>query len=120
MKHEPAVIDLSEPIPAHGSTLTQLTIRPPLGKDLRVAGYPFRIAGAGEKSEMVTDAGVISRLVSDLAGIPLSSVDMLQAPDWQACMSAVSTFLAPIGSKNSSTASTNKPDGGATPAISGT
>lgn len=120
MKAVPAVVKLGEPIQAHGSTMHELTIRPPVGKDLRVAGYPFRIAGGGEKSEMVTDAAVVSRLISDLAGIPLSSVDQMQAADWQACMSAVSIFLAPTGSRNLLTDTTNKQDGGGIPDTSGT
>lgn len=119
MKAEPVTVALSEPIQAHGGTLSELNIRPPTGKDLRIAGYPFRIAGTGEKSEMVPDAAILSRLISDLAGVPLSSVDMLTAHDWQSCMTAVSGFLAPTASRSLSTGTMSKPVGGGTPPTSG-
>ena len=115
MKKEPVDIALDDPIAAHGSTLSVLTMRPPKGKDLRLAGYPFRIAGSGDKSEMVPDAAATSKLISMLCDIPSSSVDALEAVDWQQCFTTLANFLARSTPKNLSIDTTNKLDGGAQP-----
>ena len=118
MSRDPVEVKLSEPIQAHGQTVHVLTLKPPKGRHLRVAGYPFRLGG-GANAAMTVDAAVLARLISELAEIPTSSVDQLEAQDWQACLLAVSTFLAPTDSTSSSSDTSNKPDGGETPALSG-
>jgi hypothetical protein len=118
MSRDPIEVTLSEPIKAHGETVRVLTLKPPKGRHLRVAGYPFRLGG-GAGGAMQVDAAVMARLISELAEIPTSSVDQLEAEDWQACLVAVSTFLAPTDLTSSSSDTSNKPDGGETPATSG-
>ncbi|MGI4850554.1 MAG: phage tail assembly protein [Janthinobacterium lividum] len=116
---EPVTVKLSEPLQAHGEMLQSLTLRAPKGKDLRIAGYPFRMGG-DKGQDVVTDPVAVSKLISSLGGIPTSSVDLLEAVDWQACMAAIGGFLGPTGATSSSTDISSRPDGGETPDTSGT
>lgn len=71
-------IQLTTAVRAHGEDLYVLELREPTGKDVRELGFPYVTTGdAGIK----LDAGVIAKYVSRLAGIPLSSVDVMSPAD---------------------------------------
>ncbi len=108
---QPATVELTTPIQAHGEEVHALTLRPPLGKDIRVIGFPFAMASVGGDTETRFDAKVISRYVVELAGVPLSSVDQLSAADWVEVMGAVTSFFGQSGLK-SSRGSTTRPGSG--------
>ena len=101
-RQQPVPVTLSQPIKAHGRDVSELTLRPLTGKDLRICGAPYRIGRAGE--EGIVDSQAVSAMISELAGIPISSVDQLSAADWFACWSAIQSFLA---GSNSGTATQN-------------
>ena len=91
-------VTLSTPIEAHGETLSALTLREPIGKDIRTLGMPYRIST--EDGSIIVDTGVVARYVSGLGGIPLSAVDKMPPGDWAGGMSAVLGFfgMAPAAS----------------------
>lgn len=71
-------LSLAAPIQAHGETLTELTLRKPTVKELRLCGQPYRIVGGGAQC----DYDACAKLISAVAGIPPSSVDQLDAADF--------------------------------------
>lgn len=101
MAREPIVITLDEPIQAHGKELTQLSLRPPRGKDLREAGSPFQMldfadaSGQADLSRVKVNTASVLVLIGLLAEIPPSSVDQLGMVDIAACEAALFRFLAP-------------------------
>ena len=107
-RHQPQVVTLSEPIRAHGQTVSQLTLRPMTGKDIRVCGVPYRVGNNGE--EGIVDGQAVARMISELAGIPLSSVDQLGAVDWFNCWGAIQLFLEQTNGADSMTAPPSSPD----------
>ena len=80
---QPVPVPLSKPIKAHGRDVSELTLRPLTGKDLRICGAPFRVGMRGE--EGIVDTQAVSSLICELAGVPISSVDQLAGVDWFAC-----------------------------------
>lgn len=112
---QPVPVTLSMPIKAHGRELSELTLRPLTGKDLRICGTPYRIS-RGE--EGIVDSVAVSAMISELAGVPLSSVDQLVAVDWFACWGAIQGFLGMTETAAPSTANQSSP-AISTPAPSG-
>ncbi|HUB49341.1 MAG TPA: phage tail assembly protein [Acetobacteraceae bacterium] len=116
VRPQPVPVPLSHPVKAHGRDISELTLRPLTGKDLRICGAPYRIGRAGE--EGIVDAQAVSAMISELAGVPISSVDQLAAVDWFACWSAIQSFLDTSSSGTSTantsslTTSTQPPSGG--------
>ena len=87
-------VALTTPIQAHGETVSTLTFRPLTGKDLRTIGDPREYSVTSNGGQTFAFNGEkMGALMSSLAGIPLSSVDQLSAPDWDACMLMVTGFF---------------------------
>ena len=78
-----ATLDLTQPIEAHGETLTRLTFRPPRAGDMRA----WRIGD--------TSVGNFMPLISALAGIPPSSVELMSPTDLFAAIDLVAPLLFP-------------------------
>ncbi len=92
----PATVTLSKPIEAHGEQVSKLEIREPTGRDLRVHGNPFRLVMAtkdGQDPYPVFDAAVCAALLSELAGIPPSSVDQMSMIDTMNAQYAIFGFI---------------------------
>ena len=70
-----------EPIRAHGELLDELTLKRPKAKILKKFD-----AGNG-------DVATGFEMISEIAGIPPSSVDDLEMQDWRVCSDVVSYFL---------------------------
>lgn len=75
-------IQLTTPIDAHGSQVTQLTMRPPKAKELR--DLPI-------KQNMVM--GDLYGVAAACADVPPSSIDQLDAGDLMKVMEVVGSFL---------------------------
>lgn len=87
-------IKLRKPIQAHGQTLTELTLRKPIGKEIRVAGMPYVLMNVGEEGGIRISGESCARLISMVAQIPTSSVDQLDADDFNdAAMGIISFFV---------------------------
>lgn len=71
-------IPLTKPITAHNETLSELTLRMPTVKELRVAGAPYRNADGG----VTPDFAACAKLIAMICVIPPSSVDQMNAPDF--------------------------------------
>jgi hypothetical protein len=88
------VLKLRKPIQAHGEAVNELTFREPTGKDIVAAGYPWKVtAGVDGKAERIVVAHAIQEYIVRLAGIPPSSVEALNALDWQDAMVTVANFF---------------------------
>jgi hypothetical protein len=88
---QPVPVTLSNPIKAHGRDVSELTLRPLTGKDLRICGAPFKVGMRGQ--EGILDTQAVSSLICELAGVPISSVDQLAGVDWFTCWSVIQGFL---------------------------
>lgn len=109
-------IKLSKPVKAHGEDVSELTLREPTTKDVRDLGFPYAIDIEGQ-SRLIFDANVVAKYVVKLAGVPMSSVDQLQLPDFQALQGVVQGFFgrseADGDANESLTAASSSPDFGA-------
>ncbi|MBW6399982.1 phage tail assembly protein [Roseomonas sp. HJA6] len=91
-------VPLTKPIEAHGETLSELTLREPTGKDIRLCGMPFRIGA--EDGSIIIDTSAMAKMIGGLAGLPPSAIDKMPPSDWSAAMAAVLGFfgMAPAAS----------------------
>lgn len=85
-------IKLSKPVKAHGEEVSELTLREPTTKDVRELGFPYAVA-LSEQNRIVFDAAVVAKYLVKLAGVPLSSIDQLSLPDFQALQGVVQGFF---------------------------
>jgi len=88
-------LKLLVPIQAYGETVTELTFREPIGKDLRACGFPFKFeSGEGDgPGYSHPNAQAIHALIARLANIPPGSVDTLCLADFAAAMEVVTGFF---------------------------
>ena len=77
-------LNLTTPIQAHGQSVSTLEIREPRGKDLRLFGSPFQMTPDRQTGEAMPkfDNDASARLLTELAGVPLSSIDQMSASDF--------------------------------------
>lgn len=119
MRQEPVTITLDDPVEAHGNPCTELTFRPPVGKDIRDCGMPVRWLPLEGKpiADPVPDS--CAKYIARLAGIPPSSVDRMTADTFGQCMAVVIGFFMPTVkaiSPPSSTSTSNAGSSGTIPA----
>lgn len=80
---ETTTMPLTTPIQAHGETLSALELRCPTVKELRACGAPYRLgANAGGFGGVAVDYDACARLISSICAIPPSSVDQMDAGDF--------------------------------------
>jgi hypothetical protein len=92
---DPIDIELEEPVQAHGETITSLRLRPPSGKDLIEAGWPFsteRTARGGVVVDVVQWSAART-LLSGMAQVPASTIDALTASDKYMAVEAIKYFF---------------------------
>jgi len=104
------IVPLSHPVANDdGEIVSELTVREPTGKDIRLCGYPLNVMdGSGSFVE-----AKMSKMIAALAGIYPMTVDSLPLADWTNLAVAIASFLEPAA-PTSSTATTNAPGSGAT------
>jgi hypothetical protein len=83
-------LQLSKPITAHGETLHVLELREPTGKDVRELGYPYQM---NQDESVKLLAHVVAKYISQLGGIPPSSVDDMSPSDLNAAGWVVAGFF---------------------------
>lgn len=98
MQEQPKIITLSQPISAHGETLTELSFRPPTGRDFREAGR--------------TDEMWDFRLMGALCAIPPSVIDDMPMRDVLKLQQALRDFLADTTPRTSATPTSDAPGSG--------
>ncbi len=79
---DPFRVELTEPVQAHGETLTHLQLQAPKMKHLR----------ARDGAKGPTDASI--RVMSVLAGVPPSTIDELTPVDFAAAEAVLRPFFA--------------------------
>lgn len=88
-----SVIKLSKPIEAHGEQVSELTLREPTTADVIEHGQPFLVVLSDDGSAIEIRTKIVSRYISLLAGIPMSSVKELPLTDFSKCQGAVMGFF---------------------------
>ena len=83
-------ITLRKPLEIAGEVVSELTLREPLGGDIRRCGIPFTV----KAGDVVIDSEAIAKYISVLAVVPPSTVDKLSAPDFLDCQNAVMLFFS--------------------------
>ena len=88
-------LHLKTSIKAHGEEVSKLEIRAPNGKDLRLFGSPFQMTPNRETGEALPrfDNDASARLLTELAGVPLSSIDQMSASDFLAAQMVLLGFF---------------------------
>lgn len=86
----PVTLPLTKPVQAHGEVVSTLGLREPTGKDLRIAGLPYKLGADGG---IAIDAANMGKMIAQLAAVPTSTVDLLSAPDWNAAAMVVLGFI---------------------------
>jgi hypothetical protein len=84
VKHEPVKFALQHPVhDKTGGEVSEITVRPPTGRDILQCGYPYarsRNPRNNEETETV-DAPAALALVAACANLPASAVDKMAAVD---------------------------------------
>lgn len=81
---EPVTIVLSQPVQAHGEQVDELVLSAPTARIFRVL----------DESKGNVDS--IFRMISAMAGVPISAVEMLAPEDFGRCARVVADFLGPL------------------------
>ncbi|MCQ8279925.1 phage tail assembly protein [Acetobacteraceae bacterium KSS8] len=92
---QPVTVRLSQPIQAHGESHTELTFRPPTGKD-------FRDAGASRLPDGAADTMWDYRLIGGCCGVPPSTIDAMPVRDVLKLNRILRDFLADTMDETSS------------------
>lgn len=92
------VIPLTAPVEHGSERITQLTLRQPVGKDLRTCGVPYKLT---PDQEIVIEGHAMHRMIAALAEVPPSVIDRIAAEDWQEASLAVLGFI--MGSASAKT-----------------
>ncbi len=95
-------VNLKHPVQSEGVEISKIDFREPIGEDVVVCGYPFRIyigsgtdvdsANSGEQ-EMKIDTLVLANLASRLGSVPKSTIKKLSVQDFQQVVDVVSNFF---------------------------
>jgi hypothetical protein len=104
-------VALSTPVQAHGDQVVTLTLRPMTGRDLRVHGLPLITTRDGDS---IVNTKVVASLAAELAGVPLSTIDQVEAGDFVELVAAVTGFLvrtADLAKLQAALASMGLPEG---------
>jgi hypothetical protein len=86
---------LTKPIRAHGEEVRYLSWREPSAADIERSGNPIIIDFFGDKPNLSFNEKKMSAMISDLCGIPPSSVRQLTASDWNAIAYKLVRFFIP-------------------------
>jgi hypothetical protein len=87
---EKVKVKLSKAIQAHGAEVTEIELRPPVGKDIRESGFPYSMDA---QESLHFDSKSVAKYIEKLAGIPPSSVDAMSPADFQACLGVIMGFF---------------------------
>ena len=101
---------LSKPIQVGGKPVSELELREPRGGDIRKcgAGSKTEVSDSGARLH-VPDMEVFARYISELAGIPPSSVDTMYPADFMKAVGIINDFFEVANSESSSTGAGNSP-----------
>jgi hypothetical protein len=94
---DPLKFKLSKPIMANGEMIAEINFREPTGGDIERCGVPvtFRYLMEDQSVEVKTDGRAMTQMMSQLAGIPPSSIKLLSAQDWISLSWGLQRFFQP-------------------------
>jgi Phage tail assembly chaperone proteins, E, or 41 or 14 len=107
-------VKLTTPVEAYGDQITEITFRPPTGKDIRKTGLPNNTVQEEGVTVSRVDMEAIAKLIILLGNVPSGTVDAMTIVDYMACAKAVSDFFGTSEeTKTSSRDITTSPGSGA-------
>lgn len=89
-------VTLKHPVEAYGETVTTLTFRPPIGKDIRKCGMLFYVEegdDAVSKARNHVDMDAAAQYMVLLGNVPPSTIDNLNRLDFMECLKAITGFF---------------------------
>ena len=89
-------IALKKPIAAHGSEISEITLRDPEPADVMEEGQPTLLIPSADGTSVGVEvrAKVVGRYISRLGGVPMSSVKAMSLGDFNRCQGAVMSFFS--------------------------
>lgn len=81
---EPVRVALARPVQAHGEEVTELVLAAPTARIFRVL------------DDAKGNVDSIIRMISAMAGVPISAVEALAPEDFGRCARVVADFLGPL------------------------
>ena len=91
MSPETKTYTLVQPITIGSRTVSEMTFRPPVGKDIMELGNPFDIL-TGQ-----SNAAVMGAMIGRLAVLEALFIERLSITDWNGCSVCIGLFLAAPG-----------------------
>ena len=91
--------ELMRPIEAHGQTVTVLVFREPTARDLLSIGNPVIFDPISDPPKIMHDEKRMNAMLSQLAGVPPSSIANLSTRDFITCAWGVTPFFVPVPGK---------------------
>jgi hypothetical protein len=89
------VIDLEDPVQAHGETIKQIKFRRPTGGDIMSLGDNYPIHINWQTGEVRPNPPAMGEMMSLLAAVPPSTIKSMGAEDWSTCAHALMGFFPP-------------------------
>jgi hypothetical protein len=87
------VVDLHTPARAHGESIKQMKFRRPTGGDLmQLVELPIRFDSNGN---VAINPLVMGEMMALLAGVPPSTIKMMDSEDWSTCAYRLVVFFVP-------------------------
>jgi hypothetical protein len=99
---------LAKSVDAYGDSIDKLTFRPPVAKDARACGMPFRLSA---DNELIIDLPALMRLAERLANVPQSTIDSLSLVDLTEVQKALMSFFTESPSTSSTVIMMSPGDG---------
>lgn len=89
------VVDLEQPVQAHGEMLKKMTFRKPTGGDLMAMGTGYPIIIDWSTGGMMPNPAVMGQMMSQLAAVPPSTIKAMSAEDFSTCAFKLMRFFPP-------------------------
>jgi hypothetical protein len=90
------VVTLRKSVIAHGDEVKELKFREPTAGDIERCGNPVNIDFiSGEVPKMTFDAKAMSAMMSQLAGVPPSTIKQMHPRDWNSAAWSLASFFMP-------------------------
>lgn len=100
-RNESATVDaayrfvLDKPLPAHDGEVRELVFRKPTAGDILRIGNPVIFDPISDPPRLQFDERKMMNMLAVLAGVPPSTIAMLDPRDWISCAWGISPFFIP-------------------------
>src|SRR5262245_53069182 len=89
------VVILRKPVQAHGDEVKELRFREPNAGDIEICGNPVNLDFAEGRPKMTFNEKAMSRMMSQLATVPPSTIKQMHTKDWENAAWELASFFMP-------------------------